>query len=230
MLAPSELRVAQRRKLAAMLAKVLPANRFYAEKFAGLTFDAIRDPLDRLPLTTRAEIQDDQAEHPPYGRNLTFPLGEYRRMHQTSGTTGAPLRWLDTAESWAWWKRCCAIVFRAAGLTDQDRLMFPFSFGPFVGFWAAFESAVELGNFCLPAGGMSTSARLGYLLDNRLTMVCCTPTYALRMIEVAQSEGLDLPSCAVRGLIVGGEPGASIPAVRSRIESGWGRGSSIMPV
>ncbi|MCH7812578.1 MAG: AMP-binding protein [Planctomycetes bacterium] len=221
-LGPLDLQALQRRKLAALFARLLPDNRFYAEKFAGLDFDPACDPLERLPLTTRAEIQNDQAAHPPYGRNLTFPVERYCRMHQTSGSTGTPLRWLDTAEDWAWWKRCWAVVLRAAGLTDDDRLMFPFSFGPFVGFWAAFESAVDLGNFCLPGGGMSTSARLRHLLDHRITVVCCTPTYALRLIEVALSEGLDLPGSPVRSLIVGGEPGACIPTVRSRIESGWG--------
>ena len=77
-------------------------------------------------------------------------------------------------------------------MVDSDRLFFPFSFGPFIGFWGAFESATLLGNFCLPSGGMSTTARLRYLLDHRATVICCTPTYALRMAEVAASEGLDL--------------------------------------
>ena len=45
-------------------------------------------------------------------------------------------------------------------LSTTERLMFPFSFGPFVGFWAAFEGAVALGNLCLPAGGLSTGSRL----------------------------------------------------------------------
>ncbi len=100
--------------------------------------------------------------------------------------------------------------------------MFPFSFGPFLGFWCGFESAVDLGNLCLPAGGMTTTARLRYLLDNAVTFVCCTPTYALRMVEVAATEGIDLRASAVRGLIVAGEPGGNIAATRARIESCWG--------
>ncbi|MCP4251211.1 MAG: phenylacetate--CoA ligase [bacterium] len=221
-LEPRDLRALQRRKLTALFARLLPDNRFYAEKYAGLHFDPACDPLEELPLATRAEVQSDQVAHPPYGSNLTYPVGRYCRLHQTSGSTGIPLRWLDTTEDWMWWKRCWAVVLRAAGLTGDDRLMFPFSFGPFVGFWAAFESALSLGNFCLPGGGMSTSARLRHLLDHRVTVLCCTPTYALRMVEAAQDEGLDLPSSPVRSLIVGGEPGASIATVRSKIESGWG--------
>ena len=219
---PTSLERLQRQKLANLLSEMLRTNTFYRPKLDGLAFDPLSDPLDRLPLTTRADLQQDQLDHPPYGSNLTFPVGDYVRLHQTSGSTGLPLRWLDTAESWQWCKRCWASIYRAAGLTSQDRLIFPFSFGPFLGFWCGFESAVDLGNLCLPAGGMTTSARLHYLVDNAVTFVCCTPTYALRMAEVAATEGIDLRASAVRGLIVAGEPGGNIPATRARIESCWG--------
>ncbi|MFQ5495831.1 MAG: phenylacetate--CoA ligase family protein, partial [Phycisphaerae bacterium] len=181
------------------------------------------DPLDRLPFTTRAEIQQDQVDHPPYGTNLTYPLDRYNRLHQTSGSSSrVPLRWLDTPEAWDWWRRCWAILWRGAGLRAQDRIIVPFSFGPFVGWWGAYDSAVAMGNFTLPAGGMTTVARLYYLLDHKITFVCCTPTYALRMAEVSAEQGLDIKSSAVRGLIVAGEPGGNIPGTRSRIESVWG--------
>ena len=149
-------------------------------------------------------------------------MERYVRLHRTSGTTGAPLRWLDTHESWSWFKRCWKIVYGGAGLSREDRLMFPFSFGPFVGFWAAFEAATDLGNFCLPAGGMTTTARLRYMLEHAATVVCCTPTYALRMAEVADADGIDLPSSPVRMLIVAGEPGGSLRQVRSRVEKAGG--------
>jgi phenylacetate-CoA ligase len=100
--------------------------------------------------------------------------------------------------------------------------MFPFGFGPFIGFWIAFEAAADMGNLVLPAGGMTTMARLRYMLENEVTFICCTPTYALRMAEVAEAEGVDLPASSVRTLIVAGEPGGSIPATRGRIESAWG--------
>ena len=118
--------------------------------------------------------------------------------------------------------KCWGIIYRAAGLTEHDRLVYPFSFGPFIGFWAAFEGASRLGNLCLAAGGMTTSARLRYMLDNRVTVVCCTPTYSLRLAEVAAGEGIDLASCPVRALIVAGEPGGGIPATRKKIEQSWG--------
>ena len=211
----------QRRKLAAMLEAVLKTNAFYRRKLAGLAFNAQEDALDVLPLTTRGELQQDRAEHPPYGSNLTYPVESYVRLHQTSGTSGVPMRCLNRAEDWVWWKRCWGIIYRAAGVTDGDRFIFPFSFGPFIGFWAAFDSAISLGNLCLPAGSMTTQARLRFMFENDVTFICCTPTYALRMIEVAAGEGIDLARSTVRGLIVGGEPGGSIPATRSRIETAW---------
>ena len=60
------------------------------------------------------------------------------------------------------------------------------------------------------------------IADNQATIICCTPTYALRLAEVAAEEGIDLRAGSVRALIVAGEPGGSIPAMRKRIESAWG--------
>ena len=213
----------QRRKLRAMLERVMVDNPFYRAKLKGTAFDPARDPMDALPFTTRAELERDQADHPPYGTNLTQPIGAYVRLHQTSGSSGGrPVRWLDTDANWQWWKKLWGIIYTAAGVTRQDRMFFPFSFGPFVGFWAAFESAVALGNLSLSAGGMTTAARLRFMCDNGCTVVCCTPTYALRMAEVAEQEGLGLAGCPVRKLIVAGEPGGSIPETRRRIEEAWG--------
>ena len=213
----------QRQKLSAMLGPVLAGNAFYRRKLAAVDFDPMADPIEKLPFTTRAELERDQVEQPPYGTNLTRPRGDYVRLHQTSGSSGGPpMRWLDTAQNWLWWKKLWGIIYAAAGVTRHDRLFFPFSFGPFVGFWAAFESALALGNLSLSGGGMTTPARLRFMLDNACTVVCCTPTYAMRMAEVASAEGIDLASCGVARLIVAGEPGGSIPATRQRIEETWG--------
>lgn len=217
----------QRQRLCALLREVLPANRFYARKLAaaGLTADTVRDLADlrRLPFTTKAELVADQAEHPPYGTVLTYPVERYRRLNQTSGTTsGRPLRWLDTPESWIWLLDNWDTMFRVIGLRPGDRLFFAFSFGPFLGFWTAFDAASRLGHLCLPGGGMSSAARLHMLLDNAATVLLCTPTYALHLAEVAREHGLDLPGSPVRALIVAGEPGGSIPATRARIEQAWG--------
>ncbi len=214
-------------RVRALLEAIVPANPFWTEKLREANVEPRSmqslDDLNRLPFTTKAELVADQEAHPPYGRNLTFGPTDYSRLHQTSGTTtGQPLRWLDTPASWNWMLDCWTTIYRRMNLRPDDRLCFPFSFGPFLGFWAGFEGALRQGNMCVAAGGMSSEARLKLILDNRITLLGCTPTYALRLAEVAAAQGVDLSSSSVRAILVAGEPGGSIPSVRSRIEAAWG--------
>jgi phenylacetate-CoA ligase len=212
------LAAVQRERLQALLDEILPRNRFYARKLAGVSGAG----LDRLPFTTKAELLADQEAHPPYGEILTYPVECYRRLCQTSGSSGRPLRWLDTAASWQWMLGCWQKIFGIIGVCPADRLFFAFSFGPYLGFWTAFEAANRLGCLCLPGGGMSSAARLRFLLDNEVTVVLCTPTYALHLAEVARRQELSLADSPVRAIIVAGEPGGSIPGTRARIEEAWG--------
>jgi phenylacetate-CoA ligase len=213
-------------RLRELFQEIIPVNRFYAQKLAGAGINPkqVQSLADfaRLPFTTKAELSADQVNHPPYGQVLTYPVSRYVRFCQTSGTISQTLRWLDTQESWRWLLDCWEMIYRIAGVEQGDRLFFPFSFGPFLGFWTAFDAATRLGFMCLPGGGMSSAARLRFMLDNQATVVLCTPTYALRLAEVALEQGIDLKSGPVRKLIVAGEPGGSIPATRTRIESAWG--------
>jgi phenylacetate-CoA ligase len=144
------------------------------------------------------------------------------RLHQTSGTTGRPLRWLDTADSWRWVLDCWEQIYRWMDVLADDVFAFPFSFGPFLGFWAAFEGACRLGRLSLAGGGLSSEGRLRLIVDNGATILCCTPTYALRLAEAADGLGLDLPRSSVRAIVVAGEPGGSVPQIRKRIEAAWG--------
>jgi phenylacetate-CoA ligase len=221
------LRRRQADRLRQLLAEVLPANRFYAAKFAaaGLSPADLRSLGDvaRLPFTRKDELAADQQDHPPYGSNLTFPQDRYARLHQTSGTsTGRPLRWLDTPESWEWLLGCWLTSFPFMGLTHRDKAFLPFSYGPFLGFWTAFEAACRAGLLVIPGGGMTSTARLRFLVEHECTVVFATPTYALHLAELAAKEGIDLARSAVRAVVVAGEPGGSIPATRRRIEEVWG--------
>jgi phenylacetate-CoA ligase len=219
---PGEVVIDRVRRL---LGRVLPGNAFYARKLAGFDPQTLRTAADwaRLPFTGKSELTADQAAHPPYGSNRTEALGSYSRLHQTSGTTtGNPLRWLDTPASWDWILSGWRNGFPLMGLTDRDRYFFPFSFGPFIGFWSAFEAAARAGYLCLPGGGMSSTARLRFLAEHGATVVFATPTYALHLAELAAKEGFDLRASSVRALVVAGEPGGNIPSTRARIESVWG--------
>lgn len=215
----------QLRKLRALFRAIIPANPFYVKKLAGcdsdLSFRTLEAYARVVPFTTRHDIVKDRLAHPPYGTNLTFPLETYVRCHQTSGTTTVPLRWLDTPESWNHLVENWVQILGAAGVTRRDRFLFAFSFGPFLGFWSALEAVHRLGYFCFPGGSMTSLARLQALLDNGITVVCCTPTYAQHLGELAREKNVDLTGSRLRLLIVAGEAGGSVPATRARIERLW---------
>jgi len=215
----------QDERLRALLAE-LTANQFYQEKFrlAGMEMHKVRgvEDLDALPFTTKAELAAEQQEYPPYGRLLTYPTSRYRYLHQTSGTTGRPLRWLDTAEDWATFMRCWAEVYRGAGVTEEDFVFCAFSFGPYVSHWSGIDGARHIGALALSGGGMHSEQRLRAILENHCTVLVCTPTYALHLAEVAHQLGLDLRDSDIRITIHAGEPGASVPNVKRRIEEAWG--------
>ena len=208
-----------------VIAAIAATNRFYRRKLVasdGLEgFASLDDFRARMPFTTKTELAQDQLEFPPYGSALTYALERYVRFHQTSGTSGRPLAWLDDRESWQWVLDNWKIVWRHAGAVAGDAAFFAFSFGPFLGFWAAFDSAVQLGVRAIPAGGLSTRERVRFLLAQRPRLLCCTPTYALRLAEVAREEALDLARSGVERILVAGEPGGSVPAIRARIEAAW---------
>ncbi|HKV44235.1 MAG TPA: phenylacetate--CoA ligase family protein [bacterium] len=226
-MAREDLRAYQWQRLGPMLTRVGDSNPFYRGKWAAAGVPDVRairdwDGFRRLPLTGKAELSRDQDEHPVFGTNLTYPLGRYVRLHQTSGTTGRPMRWLDTVESWEWWIRCWSFVYRAAGVGAGDRVFFAFSFGPFIGFWAGFDAARRIGALAIPGGGLDTALRIRMLVETQTTTLVCTPSYALRLAEVARERGIDTASLGIRVTIHAGEPGASIPATKRRIEAAWG--------
>lgn len=202
----------------------LTTNEFYQDKLIRAGIDHLRsaDDLKRMPFTTKDQLAAEQQTHPPYGRLLTYPLARYSYLHQTSGTTGRPLQWLDTSEDWETWTRCWGYVYRAAGVTEDDLVFCAFSFGPYVSHWAAIHGARHIGALCLSGGGLSSEQRLRMIIDNRCTVLVCTPTYALHLAEVAVELGLDLRSSDIRTSIHAGEPGASVENVKRCIEQAWG--------
>src|SRR6266481_8119470 len=191
-------------------------NRFYSDRLrSGKSFA-------ELPFTTKQELVDDQAQHPPFGTNLTFRIEEYVRIHQTSGTAGKPVLWLDTAESWNWWLRCWQEVFKGAGVRMGDRVFVAFSFGPFIGFWAAFEAAQRIGAMAISGGGQSTEQRLRAIFDRAANVLVCTPTYALRLADTARQQGLDTSSGPIRITGHAGERDLRFFPTRRRSQEGLG--------
>ena len=202
------------------------SSRASGRRWASTRADDLRDWDDfaRLPFTRKSELVEDQAAPPPFGSNLTYPLDRYVRIHQTSGTTGAPLRWLDTAESWDWWLRCWGFVLRGAGLGPGDRIFFPVlvralrrASGPASrarGRWARwrFRAAARTPPSAWPRWRRSGSPRSAARPPTRST----SPS-------PRASAGSTSRRLGVRTTVHAGEPGAGIPSVRARIEDALGR-------
>jgi phenylacetate-CoA ligase len=218
----AELRRHQLARLQALLAEVMRHNRFYADKFArvaGLPLTSL-DEVEQLPFTFKDELVT-AAQGDEFAANLTYPLPKYVRYHHTSGTRGRPMPVLDTVADWQWWIDCWQFILDAAEITAEDRAFLAFSFGPFIGFWSAHDALSARGGMVIPSGGMNTLARVELIRRTRATALFTTPSYALRLAEVARENRIDPASLAVRKIVVAGEPGGSMPAVRGQIESAW---------
>ncbi len=216
-----ELESYQLARLNALFDTILPANELYAKKLA-----RIRRPLQSLaefadfPFTYKEEL----IGLPSNGdvvNNLTWPQEKYSRFHQTSGTTGRSMVVLDTPEDWQWIVECWEYVLDTAGVMAEDRALMAFSFGPHIGFWGGYEALSKRGVLVIPTGGMRTLQRLEMARSNSPTIVCCTPSYALHLAEVGAQHEIDVGNLGVRLLLLAGEPGASVPAVRARLEQLW---------
>ena len=218
------LRARQADRFGRMAEQVHVHNPFYRAKWQAAGFDSppTLDDLTDLPFTTKAELAADQDANPPRGSNLTFPFDRYVRVHRTSGTTGKPLRWFDTPASWQWFLDCWLETYKGAGVGPDDRVFVAFGFGPFVGFWTAFEAAQQLGCLVLPGGHLSTEQRLNVIREEGATVLVATPTYGLRLLEVARQLGVDLAGSSIERAIHGGEPGAGVPAVKRQLAEGFG--------
>lgn len=222
------LRSNQWRKLRSIVLNLATTDSFYGKKIREWELKVsrmtrIEDFIAQVPFTTKADIQADRLANPPFGTNLTRAIHQYTRFCQTSGTsTGEPMAWVDTPESWEAMLKCWQRVFEAAGLVKgRDRIFFAFSFGPFLGFWTAYEAAAK-DFLVIPAGGLSSQARLETMARYGATVLCCTPTYALRLGEmIGEPSGVERMSLRINKIIVAGETGGSVPEVRQRLEKLW---------
>lgn len=193
---------------------------------AGVDSSAVirtRDDVRRIPFLTREEWMASQAEDPPFGAVLAQPVDAAIRYHTTSGTSGTrPLAVLDGPKDWEWITEMWCYALWGFGIRRADRIFFAFSYGAFVGFWGAHYAAEKLGCLVLSGGNMTTEARVRMLEETGATVVCSTPTYALRMAQEAHALGIDLAAGPVRKLVLSGEPAGSIPATKALIEEQWG--------
>src|SRR2546428_6525140 len=199
---------------------------------AGLKPEQIRtlDDVQRLPFTTKDELKQSQVDHPLWGDFLAVPFEECLRVHMTSATTGRPLAFLDTKDDWYGFYRSYARSLYAFGVRKSDMVMAAFSYGPWIGYWSGFYAAQDVGALVFPAGGLSTEQRIDALLTYPITVLGCTPSYALFLAEQAQKKGIDLAKeTKIRITWHTGEPGAAIPATKARIEAAYGSQAYDLP-
>ena len=223
-----QLRALQTHKLQQMVQRAWADSPFHRRLYeqAGVTPDKIKtlDDIRRLPFMTREDWMQSQADKPHFGDLITRPEADAIRYHLTSGTSGRqPLRVLDSRKDWSWIANMWCYGFWGFGIRPEDTVFCAFSYGSFIGFWGAHYCCEKIGCLTLASGNMTTEQRVNQIVEMGVTVVCATPTYALRMGQAAEKMGIDLRKDGkVRRVVVSGEPAGSIPAVKSMIEEMWG--------
>src|SRR6266851_5459790 len=202
----------QTRRLREQVSHAATHSPFYRRKLgaAGVKPAAVRtlDDLRTLPFTTKDELKENQAAKPPWGDLLAVPLDDVLRVHMTSATTGRPVAFLDTKDDWYGFYHSYARALHAFGVRRSDMVMAAFSYGPWIGYWSGFYAAQDLGCLVFPVGGLSTDQRIDALLNYPITVLGCTPSYALFLGEAAAKKGVDLAKdTKIRITWHTGEPG-----------------------
>jgi len=227
-LPPSKLREVQWLKLKRILGWAYNHSPFYRDKFdqAGIQPEDIQswDDLPNIPLTSKTEwLAAQGSDCIEFGKMVAVDESEVVRYHQTSGTTGTPIRLGFSHRDWNCWLECWGYGLAACSLTREDRVLVCFPFNLFVGWWGGQDAARLLRCRVYSGGGMSTVQRLQVIQDHKITVLMGSPSYLLQLALVAKSElGWRPHELQVGKLICGAEPGGSIPAMRRRLERAWG--------
>jgi phenylacetate-CoA ligase len=182
------------------------------------------DDITKVPKVEKSMMRQIQRKEPfPYGDMLCVPLERVTEFHQTSGTTGQPVYQADTWQDWEWWSEAWSYIMYAQGFRDTDRVFLPFGYNIFVAYWAGHYAGEKMGCEVVPGGVLDTEARILKMQELRTTALMATPTYVLGMADTARSMGIDpARDLQVKRILCAGEPGASIPATKQRMEEAWG--------
>jgi phenylacetate-CoA ligase len=230
-----ELRQLQSERLVAQLQYLMRSSLFYQRKMAkeNVVLADVKDvgDLDRVPFTIKQELRDSLAAAPPFGEHLASSPRDLVQMQASSGTTGSPSYVALTASDLQQWTDMAARSLFAAGLRRGDRVLHGFSMSKgFVGGIPMFQGAQELGALDIPIGADGGIDRLLVACrELRPECIMATPNFLSYMAEVAPATiGISARDLGVRRLIVGGEPGGSIPALRQKLQEDWGAKSCEM--
>ncbi|MFC1867503.1 phenylacetate--CoA ligase family protein [Thermodesulfobacteriota bacterium] len=182
------------------------------------------DDIKQIPKVEKGMLRDIQRKDPfPYGDALCVPLDDVVEYRQTSGTTGQPVYQPDTWQDWEWWAECWSFILWAQGYRPSDRVFLPFGYNIFVAFWAGHYAAEKIGCEVVPGGVLDTKSRILKIQELNATAMMATPTYVLGMAATARDKmGIDPASLTINKITCAGEPGASIPSTKKRMEEAWG--------
>ena len=204
-------------------------SEFYRRKWedAGIHPEHIRslEDFERVPVVTKQELRTAQERVQPFGDYLCIPDSEVHHIHGTSGTTGRPTAFAIGRDDWQTIAENQARILWAMGLRPGDMVFVSAIFSLYLGSWGAMLAAERLGAKCFPFGagapGMTARA-VQWLQTMKPQGFYSTPSYALHLAEVARDGGIDPREFELRVMFFSGEPGASIPGIRERIEGAFG--------
>ncbi len=183
------------------------------------------DDIRKVPKLEKSMMREAQGKDPyPYGDILAVPLEKVTEYRQTSGTSGQPVYHPETWQDWEWSAESWAYILYSHGYRESDRVFIPFGYSLYIAFWAGHYAAEKIGCEVVPGGVLNTEARILKMRELRVTAFMATPTYVLGMAHTARTKlGIDpARDMNVRRITCAGEPGASIPATRKRMEEAWG--------
>ena len=208
------------------MAYLLNHSSFYREKLADAGFAMAEsigglDVIASLPLTEKQEIRASCTVENPIGAHLAVPLDRLVRIYSTSGTTGTPSYIPLTRQDLDNWVTTSARSYSASGIAAGETIVSTYNAGPFVA-GAALAAFDRLGMCHVPIGTGNTERLIAAIRLLKPTAAVMTPSYAAHLIEWAAERGFDLQNSSVARLLVAGEPGGGEPAMRVRLERGWG--------
>jgi phenylacetate-CoA ligase len=224
-----KLRALQLKKFKKIVQWAYDHSKFHRQLYAeaGMEPGDIKtfEDIAKVPEVEKAMMRDIQRKDPfPYGDALCVPLEKVTEFHQTSGTTGQAVYQPDTWQDWEWWSESWSYIMYAQGFRDTDRIFIPFGYNIFVAYWAGHYAGEKMGCEVVPGGVLDTKARILKMQELKATAMMATPTYVLGMADAARRDlGLDpAKDLHISKILCAGEPGASIPSTKKRMEEAWG--------
>jgi phenylacetate-CoA ligase len=223
-----DLRSWQLKKLQTLVSWAYERSPFWQRKLkaAGVHPRDIRQPEDiqRIPFLTKAEIVECQEVTPLYGDILSATPTTAITYHQTSGTSGrSPVRAIDSARDWNWSAETWAYGLYGFGVRREDIVYVAFGYGAFIGFWGAHLAFEKIGALTIPGGAQTSESRIKQIMELGVTVLNATPSYAIRLAQVAREMGVDLARDSnIEIVVTAGEPGGNIPSTKAMIEEAWG--------